>query len=478
MKILTWVTSAFILIGLGSPRLYAADSSDKDVAVYLTAKDGGQRLARTGDISFFDLGQSLEGPNFIFVDSSKTFQTVLGIGGALTDASAETLYKLPKDKQHEILTAYYDPEKGIGYSLGRTHIHSCDFSSESYTYVEAGDQELKSFNIEHDLKYRIPLIKEAMKTAGKSFTLFVSPWSPPSWMKSNNDMLHGGKLKPEYYDAWAKYFVKFINAYEKNGVPIWGLTVQNEPLAVQTWESCIYSAQEERDFVKNHLGPVLEAAGLQDKKIIIWDHNRDFLYERARVVLDDPAAAKYVWGVGYHWYVGDHFDNVKRVHEAYPKANLLFTEGCHGYFDARRINEWAWGELYAKSMIQDFNNGAVGWTDWNILLDERGGPNHVNNFCFAPIHADTKTGVLSYMNSYYYIGHFSKFARPGAKRIISSSTSDDLLTTAFLNEDGKVAVVVMNSSGKEYPFLLCMRGKAAKTVSPAHSILTLVFRAS
>jgi glucosylceramidase len=293
-------------------------------------------------------------------------------------------------------------------------------------------------------------------------------------MKDNNSMLHGGKLKPEYYETWARYYGKFIQAYEKEGIPIWGLTVQNEPMASQTWESCIYTAEEERDFVKNHLGPALRKAGLRDKKIIIWDHNRSLMYQRASVMLDDRAAAKYVWGVGFHWYVGDNFENVKRVKEAYPQTHLLFTEGCHGSYDINKIDEWQWGELYAKSMINDFNNGAEGWTDWNVLLDERGGPNHVQNFCFAPIHADTKTGGLSYMNSYYYIGHFSKFIRPGAKRIISSSTTDQLLTTAFLNTDGRIAVVILNLSSQAQAFNLWLGGKAARTSSPAHSIITLV----
>ena len=261
-------------------------------------------MAKSEEIGFNDKLSPTEKDADIFIDPSKTFQTVLGIGGALTDASAETFYKLPKDKQQEILKAYYDPQSGIGYTLGRTHIHSCDFSSESYTYVNDGDKELKSFNIAHDLKFRIPFIKQALATAGTNFTLFVSPWSPPAWMKDNNSMLHGGKLKPEYYETWAGYYGKFIHAYEKEGIPIWGLTVQNEPMASQPWESCIYTAEEERDFVKNHLGPALRKDGLKDKKIIIWDHNRSFMYQRASVPLDDPAAAQYIWGVGFHWYVG------------------------------------------------------------------------------------------------------------------------------------------------------------------------------
>lgn len=199
------------------------------------------------------------------------------------------------------------------------------------------------------------------------------------------------------------------------------------------------------------------------------------MYQRAAVALDDPAAAKYVWGVGFHWYIGDNFENVKRVKEAYPRAHLLFTEGCNGPFDFTKINDWQWGELYAKSMINDFNNGAEGWTDWNVLLDKIGGPNHVRNYCFAPIHANTKTGDLTYMNSYYYIGHFSKFIRPGARRIISSSTTDKLQTAAFKNKDGTIAVVVLNLSEQAQPFNLWLGGKSAGVASPAHSIATIVF---
>jgi len=463
-----------LLALVAAPARAASAHPTNHVEMYLTAKDTGQRLAKIGEAELVESLPAGEKDEYIFVDPARTFQTVLGVGGALTDAAAETFYKLPAARQEELLRAYFDPQAGLGYTLGRTHINSCDFSSESYTYVTNGDQSLASFNIAHDLKYRIPFIKAAMAKAGPHFSLFVSPWSPPGWMKDNGDMLHGGKLKPEYDATWAQYFVRFIQAYEKAGIPIWGLTVQNEPLANQTWESCIYTAEEERDFVKNYLGPALRRAGLKDKKIMVWDHNRSFMYRRASVVLDDPAAAQYVWGVGFHWYVGDNFENVKRVAEAYPRTHLLFTEGCNYPFNFSQINDWQWGEVYGKSMINDFNNGADGWTDWNVLLDEKGGPNHTGNFCFAPIHADTRTGEMYYMNSYYYIGHFSKFIRPGAKRIISSSTTDNLLTTAFLNPDGKIAVVVMNLSDQPLTFNLTLGGKAAKTSSPAHSIMTLV----
>jgi glucosylceramidase len=244
-------------------------------------------------------------------------------------------------------------------------------------------------------------------------------------------------------------------------------------MATQTWESCLFSAEEERDFVRDHLGPALEKAGLARLKLMIWDHNRGLLYQRAKVVYDDPRAARYVWGAGFHWYTGDHFDNVRVLHDAFPDKALLFTEGCTYPFSWEKLDDWAWGEVYGLSMVRDLNNWAAGWTDWNVLLDERGGPNHVGNFCFAPVHGDTRDGSLHYMSSYYYIGHFSKFIRPGARRVAATSNHDDLEATAFLNPDGRLAVVVLNRTDKDVPFQLWIDGRAARTTSPAHSIVTL-----
>jgi glucosylceramidase len=452
--------------------------TDKGIKVYTTAQNTSLRLTPGDELQFGEVGSLVEKKVFVFVDDKHTFQTMLGIGGAITDASAETFAQLSPEQQKELLKAYYDPKDGIGYTLARTNIQSCDFSSGSYSYVADNDKSLKTFSIRHDEQYRIPLIKKAMATAGK-LTLFVSPWSPSAWMKDNNDMLHGGKLLPQYRQTWADFYVKFIKAYEKEGIPVWGLSVQNEPMAVQKWESCIFTAEEERDFIKNYLGPTMQKSGLGSKKLIAWDHNRDLIFQRANTILSDPDAAKYVWGIGYHWYEtwtgGDmQFNNVELVKKSFPNKNLLFTEGCAETFNPNRINEWSLGEKYGRSMINDFNSGTVGWTDWNILLDDKGGPNHVGNFCFAPVHFYPEKGLV-YTNSYYYIGHFSKFIRPGAKRISASSNRSELLTTAFKNTDGSIAVVVMNDSDKEINYQLYMNGKAAKTNSLPHSITTLVF---
>lgn len=452
---------------------------NRTVTIYTTAKDTEKRLTDTGTAQFKEAVQPLESGKSVFVNPKRTFQSMLGIGGAITDASATVYAAMPKDKQEELMDAYFG-ENGIGYRLLRTSIHSADFGLGSFTYIEEGDSSLSTFSIEHDREFRIPMIKEALAKVGKPVVFYASPWSPPAFMKSNKDMLHGGKLLPEYYQAWANYYVRFVKAYEAEGIPVWGVTLQNEPMAVQRWESCIYTAEEERDFLKNYLGPTFEKEGLADKKIVVWDHNRDLISQRANTIFEDPEAAKYAWGIGFHWYEtwakGEpKWDNLVNIKESYPDKHLLFTEGCNEGFDATAYQRWTNGERYGRSMINDFNAGTVGWTDWNILLDEKGGPNHVGNFCFAPIHADLQTGELIYTPSYYFIGHFSKFIAPGAKRVSTTTSHSYLLSTSFLNENGQMATVVMNQSDEPINYKLMVGQSETNIEIPARAIQTLVY---
>lgn len=450
------------------------------VTVYTTAENTNFRLSKTASHKFKKADQALETEVSIFVDPRQTFQTLTGIGGAITDSSAEVFAKLNAENKKKFLEAYFDKDKGIGYSLLRTTIHSSDFSSASYTYIKEGDKSLKTFSIDHDKKYRIPLIKKAMAMAGDQMLLYASPWSPPAFMKSNGSMLKGGSLLPEYYTNWATYYTKFIKAYEKEGMPIWGITIQNEPMANQRWESCIYTAEEERDFLKNHLGPIMEKEGLGDKKIIVWDHNRDLINDRANVIFNDPEAAKYVWGIGFHWYEtwagGDPmFENVRKVKESFPDVNLIFTEGCVESFDAAKFEFWPNAERYGRSIINDFNSGTVAWTDWNILLDHKGGPNHVENFCFAPVHANTETNELIFTPSFYYLGHFSKFIRPDAKRISTATSRSVLSSTSFINKDNQMVTVVMNSTDNTITYNLLVDKKKVEINIPAHAMQSLVY---
>ncbi|HMP75710.1 MAG TPA: glycoside hydrolase family 30 protein [Kiritimatiellia bacterium] len=469
------VNRTVILVALA---LSGASLSAAPVLVlYETARDTDLRLSRVSAPAWTNVEPPLMKVPAVFVDTKPRFQTIVGFGGALTDAAAETFYKLPAEAQAEILTAYYDPEAGIGYTLGRTHINSCDFSTSSYAYAEVdGDVALEHFSIERDRRHRIPLIKAALAKTGGTLKLFASPWSPPAWMKTNGSMLLGGSLRPEYYESWASYYVRFFAEYEKEGIPFWGLTVQNEPGAGPRWESCMYTAEQERDFVRDHLGPALARSPYRDHKLMVWDHNRGYLYQRAMTVLDDPEAARYVWGVGFHWYGGDAYGNMRLVGDVYPDKHLMFTEGCITKFDPARLGEWEMGERYGKAIVNDLNSGAVGWTDWNILLDETGGPNHVSNFCFAPIIGDTRTGALTYMNSYHYMGHFSKFIRPGAQRVAAASNKDALLVTAFRNPDGTVATVLLNTGDEAMEVYFTLDGRRTYIASKPRSVLTVVAR--
>jgi len=441
------------------------------VTAYITDRDTGDRLAKKQTVAFEKQGGMAA---TILIDSAVKFQEIEGFGGAFTEAGAYALSKVSPEKRAEVIKAYFDPVNGLGYSLCRTHINSCDFSLNNYAYDEvAGDTELKNFSIERDKKLLILFIKDAMAVPGARFKIFASPWSPPAWMKTNGEMNHGGKLKPEYAGVWARYFAEYIKAYAKEGINIWGVTVQNEPAAVQSWDSCIYSAEEERDFVKNHLGPILAGENLDKVKIMIWDHNKDIIIERVTGVLSDPNAAKYVWGVGFHWYGGEHFDKLSELNRMYPDKKLLFTEGC--VERGPKVGSWDTGERYGHNIIGDLNHFAVGWVDWNMVLNEQGGPNHVGNFCDAPVIADGNSNTLVYESSFYYLGHFSKFIRPGAVRISCAVNNPSLEATAFLNTDGRIAVVVMNPTNNAIEFTIGRNEEVAKLNSPAHSIMTLLF---
>jgi glucosylceramidase len=439
--------------------------------VYRTAQRTGDRLA---EIPCPSEQGNYDASILISVNGSQEFQVMEGFGGAFTEAMACTLERIPSEKRRQVLRACFDREMGNGYTLCRTHINSCDFALGNYSYSETdGDYELSRFDMMRDKRSLIPLIRDALEISGYSFRLFASPWSPPAWMKSNGEMNHGGKLKESCREVWARYFCKYIKEMRRENIPMWGVTVQNEPEATQVWDSCRYSAEEERDFVRDFLGPALEREGLGDVRIIVWDHNKDLVYERAKVILGDPEAAKYVWGIGFHWYSGDHFEELAKTHEGFPSKKLLFTEGCQE--GGVKLGSWALGERYGHDMIGDFNNWTVGFVDWNMVLNEQGGPNHVGNFCDAPIIVDTRTGDIHFQNAYYYIGHFSRFVPPGSVRVFSSCSDSRLEVVAFKTPDGKIVAVVMNRTEEDLAFnCVGVRGRWSLE-SLSHSIMTLVF---
>ncbi|WP_067619857.1 glycoside hydrolase family 30 protein [Alicyclobacillus acidiphilus] len=439
--------------------------------VIQTARDTGDRLSEISPLVFVEDNETWRG--FIKIYPDVRYQEIEGFGGAFTEAAAVTLAKMSEDVQQQVLQSYFHPTLGIGYSLCRTHIHSCDFALGNYTYVTDGDTELASFSVSRDEEALIPMIRGAMGVEGASFRLFASPWSPPAWMKTNGAMNGGGRLLPEYRAVWADYYVKYIEAYRDRGISIWGLTVQNEPHAVQRWDSCIYDAHDEVEFVKRFLGPALSRSGLENIRLMIWDHNKDGVYPRAKAAYSDPEAAAYIWGTAFHWYSGDHFGDLDAARYRFPDKKLLFTEGC--IEGGVHLNDWSTGERYAHHILGDLNHWACGWVDWNLVLDEQGGPNHVGNFCDAPVIADTRTNTLTYENSYYYIGHFSKYVRPGAVRIGCSVFTDELECTAFQNPDDSIVVIVLNRTDAVISYHLQFEaGILASGSSQPHSIQTIL----
>ncbi len=436
-----------------------------------TAQDTGQRLA--------DIGAGVRGadqpsiPITVRIDPQEQYQTILGFGGAFTEAGAYVLAQIDPAQRQKVIDAYFAADTGLNYRLCRVHMNSCDFSLGNYSCDDVdGDVELRHFNIDRDRRYLVPWIKDAIRATGRPIDLLVTPWSPPAWMKTNGKMNGGGKLKPEYRETWARFFVQFIREYQNEGIPVWGVSVQNEPLAVQTWDSCIFSAAEEADFVGDYLGPTLRRNGLADQKIVIWDHNRDLVYDRAKISLSNPKAAQYVWGIGFHWYSGDQFVNIEKTYREFSDKPLLFTEGC--IEKGVKLGQWDRGEIYAHNILGDLNSGTVGWIDWNMVLDLQGGPNHAGNYCDAPVVVNTATGEVFFQSSYYYMGHFSKFIERGARRIGCLVDGAYVELAAFLNPDGTIVVVVLNRKDEALQFTLEVQGNSFAIASPGHSIQTII----
>ena len=436
-----------------------------DLKVYITRKDSNERL-KEYDIK--EVYTEVKSNDKIIINTKEKFQKILGFGGAITESSAYVLGKY-KNK-NKILKDFFDEEDGLGYNFARVHINSCDFSLGNYSYVCENDESLDTFSLDNAEKYVLPILREVQEIRNKDLSILASPWSPPKYMKTNNDMNNGGKLKENYRELWAKYYVKYIEEMNKKGFHIWGVTVQNEPAAKQVWDSCEYTAEEERDFIKYFLGPEFEKNNLLDKKIIIWDHNRDLVYDRAKVVLEDAEANKYVWGTGIHWYVSEEFENTSKVHNEFKDKHIIFTEGCQE--GGVHIGSWKTGERYGRNIIGDLNNYVEAWIDWNIVLDENGGPNHVENLCDAPIIIENNDNVI-YNSSFYYIGHFSKFIKNGSIRVLSKCDIEKVYCLSCVNKEN-IIIVLMNENEEDKNINLNIDGEEIRISLTKNSIYTII----
>lgn len=401
-----------------------------------------------------------------------TKQTMSGFGGAITEAAAYTLSRMSPKVQEEVMELYFGAA-GNQYNFCRTHIQSCDFALDNYVYVgDETDKELKTFSLERDEKYIIPMIQAARKM-NSEIRFLASPWSPPAFMKTNGEMNHGGILKKEYYAMWAEMMVKYVAEYKKRGIPITCLTVQNEPKAVQIWDSCIYTGEEEAIFAAEYLKPMLKKYGLSDVKVAIWDHNKDVILDRVEESFSVNGAEEAIDAIAFHWYSGDHFEELQEVYSRYPEMELIFTEGCVEYSRFENNNQVKNAEMYAHDILGNINSGMSSYLDWNLILDEKGGPNHVKNFCDAPVMYKEKEDKLDIKLSYYYIGHFSRFIKNGAKRVLVSKYTDEVDAAGFVNPDGTKIMVVLNKTEKEQRFQVYENGNICSIKMESHCIMTL-----
>lgn len=453
-----------------------------EVVVVQSAQQAGHRLTTLPPLKLKPK-QLKAGEAVVALEPASKKQVFLGFGGSITEASAEVLRRLSLDNQEAIVNAYFSKDHGLGYRFSRLHINSCDFSEGNWSCCQKPcDMAMKTFSIQRYHRAILPMVRRAAEAAGEPLKLVASPWSPPAWMKDTGQMCGAqSKLLPQWQGAWALHLARFAQALADEGLPLWAMTVQNEPAArTVTWEACSYTAEEERDFVRDFLGPTLEAQGfLPGLRLLVWDHNRDQMLERAKVIYSDPAAESYVWGMAFHWYPdrrGDCcFENVAKVHEGWPDKHLVFTEGCCDWSDPRKGGEWLHAMTYAENILRDLNSWTEAWIDWNIVLDQIGGPNHVGNYCSAPIMVDVAKDTVSIQPSYYAIGQFARYVQPKSDRISCSCSGSKLLqTTAFANPDGTIVVVALNRGPSEIGFKLVLGDRMAPATAPPRSVTTFV----
>lgn len=486
----------FILMALLLFSACAVPDKDLEAEVYETSAAGHQ-LTQLTEFAPADQTASIK------LLPEATYQTITGFGGAFTEASASLLNRLSQEKRNEVLEAYFG-ESGARYSLTRTHMNSCDFSLGNYSYAPVeDDQELEHFSVKEDQEDLIPMIKDAMAVSQSGFKILASPWTAPPWMKDNKDW-KGGKLLPDYYDTWALFFSKYLNAYQAEGIDIWGFTVENEPLGNDSnWESMHFTPEEMSDFVRDHLGPRLKADG-HDVKLLGFDQNRD---EEMKHFVDamfkDEETAQYFDGTAVHWYAStyDWFPAyLQYAYEAAPGKHLIQSEACvdaevpkwqdDPWYWQKEATDWGWTWApesqkylhpkyapvyrYGRDIIGCLNNWVDGWIDWNMVLDRQGGPNWAKNWCIAPVIVDPEQDEVYYTPIYYVLSHFSRFIRPGATRIGCELSDEDLMVTAVQNPDGSVVAVMLNQEPAPKRLAISLGDRQTEVTISAQAMQTLL----
>lgn len=402
-----------------------------------------------------------------------TYEIFEGFGGAVTEAAGYTYLLMNENQKKELVETYFSKDN-MNYHLVRVHVDSCDFCLNTYEAMsDPQDTELKSFSFERTEKYILPMLEDIKKVAGDELKLMLTPWSPPAFMKSNGDRRKGGRLKPEYRQMWAEYICRYIQEFRNRGYNVQRISLQNEPKAVQPWDSCLFSAEDEKIFLRDYMYPTMLAHGYKDIEIFIWDHNKERLYERVRDVIDD-STRHMVTGVAFHWYSGDHFEAMNLVHQHYPDVKMIMSESCLEYrlFDENNIENIT--NKLCHEVIEDLNHGMCAFYDWNLLLDEKGGPNYVKNYCYAPFLYNTKTGELipqKIQRQYYQFAHN---ITPGCVRIAVTKYTDQIDVVAYHKPDKKIVVILLNKSNKVLPVNFRIQEKATEVLLLGKELATCI----
>lgn len=392
-----------------------------------------------------------------------TYEKFEGFGGAVTEAAAYVYSLMNEEEKKQVIETYFSPEQ-MNYQLVRVHMDSCDFSLGMYEAMsDPEDVELKSFSFERTEKYIIPMLKDAQKASKGNLKLMLTPWSPPAFMKTNGKRTGGGKLKPEYRNLWAEYICRYIREFKDRGFDVQRISIQNEPKAVQTWDSCLFTAEEEKEFLRDHLYPAMKNHGYEDIEVFIWDHNKERIYERVRDTVDEETK-QMITGAAFHWYSGDHFEGLELVHRLYPDMKLIMSESCLEYsiFDEKNINSVT--NRLCHEIIGDLQAGMCAFYDWNLLLDEKGGPNHVGNYCHAPFLYDTVEHKLMPQKTQEQFYLFSHFILPGSVRIASTKYTEQIDEVAYLTPENKIVVLLLNKSDQILSVNIRLNGKIGSLI--------------
>ena len=369
-------------------------------------------------------------------------QRFLGFGGAITEAAASTYAQMDDTQKRSLLEAYFLPER-MNYQFVRIHIDSCDFCLGQYDgYTESGAPDFSRME-----RFILPMLRDAEAVAGRRIPVMLAPWSPPAFMKTNGRREQGGKLKPEYFAAYADYLCRYAGHMRNLGFLVNRMSLQNEPKAVQTWDSCVFTAAEEKLFLRDYFIPALQRHGLTDVEIYLWDHNKERLYEWMRDIVDETTEDM-VAGACFHWYSGDHFEQLELCRRRFPEKELILSESCIEYRFYDKEDKVGAAQALSHELIGDLNHGLTAFFDWNLLLDETGGPNYVGNFCLAPFHFHRQEKRLEATPIQRYYERFARAVVPGSIRVETTRFSDEVDATAWKKPDGSLSLLVLNRTGR------------------------------